>query len=247
VGKNEITIGGGGFTSPPGLSFTVGVRDYFTMEHLWNARHNAQLCADRENSLVDNGFHGIDRAVRAFALGAIFASVAFLESLVNSVWQDAADDDATSANRNLRLGGLSDQTISKLGDLWRDGRVDSLPVIEKYQAALNCADQQPMNIGEAPGQIVTAIILFRNDMMHFKPKVQWTTELHRLEQRLRPRLGDNPLLKPNPWFPHHMLSANGAQLAYEASQEFGQLWWNRMGFTWDDFKNFDEMTAQVPG
>jgi hypothetical protein len=37
-------------------------------------------------------------------------------------------------------------------------------VLDKYQVALTCADQQPMNLGEAPGQVVSAIILFRNDM-----------------------------------------------------------------------------------
>jgi hypothetical protein len=248
MASEEIAIGGGGFTSLPGLQFKIGVRDYFTMEHLWNARHNAGLCAEREAALVADGFHGIDRGVRAFALGAVFESVAFLEGLVNSVWQDAVDDDPAAASRNRRLEGLSEHTIARLRELWRNDRVErSLSVLDKYQVALTCADKPPMNLGEAPGQIVAAIILFRNDLMHFKPKMQWTHEVHRLEDRLRPRLDDNPLLNSNPWFPHHMLSASGANLAYETSREFGQLWWHQMGFAWDDFQNFDEMTAQVPG
>jgi hypothetical protein len=124
---DEITIGGGGFTS--GLSVAkVGVRDYFSTEHLWNARHTAQLCAEREAALVAEGFRGIDRAVRAFALGAILESVAFLEAQVNSVWQDAADDDPGSANRNPHLEGLSDQSIARLRELWRNDRVGTLPV-----------------------------------------------------------------------------------------------------------------------
>ncbi|BBZ14284.1 hypothetical protein [Mycobacterium branderi] len=225
----------------------IGVRDYFTMEHLWNARHNAELCAEREAALVADGFRGIDRAVRAFALAGILESVAFLEALVNSVWQDAVDDDPESPNPNPHLEGLSAQSIARLRELWKTERVErSLSVLDKYQVALTCADQRPINLGEAPGQIVAAIILFRNDLMHFKPKVQWTHEVHRLEDRLRPRLTDNPLLNPNPWFPHHMLSASGAKLAYETSREFGELWWQRMGFVWDHFKTFDEMTAQVP-
>jgi hypothetical protein len=249
VASEDFTIGGGGFTSTPSVGFPlIGVRDYFTMEHLWNARHNASLCAEREAALVADGFHGIDRGVRAFAVGAVFASVAFLECLANCVWQDAADEDPASVTRNLRLQGLSEQTIARMRQLWRNDRVErSLPVLDKYQVALTCADQPPMDLGQAPGQIVAAIILFRNDLMHFKPKVQWTNELHRLEQRLRPHLAPNPLLHPNPWFPHHMLSASGATLAYETAREFGQLWWNRMGLAWDDFQNFDAMTAQVPG
>jgi hypothetical protein len=38
--SEELAIGGGGFTSA-GIQITrVGVLDYFTMEHLWNARHS---------------------------------------------------------------------------------------------------------------------------------------------------------------------------------------------------------------
>jgi hypothetical protein len=197
--------------------------------------------------LVAEGFRGIDRAVRAFAFGAILESVAFLEALINSVWQDAADDDPGSSNRNPRLEGWSEQSIARLRELWRNDRVErSLSVLDKYQVALTCVDKPPMNLGEAPGQIVAAIVLFRNDMLHFKPKVQWTDEVHKLEQRLRPRLADNPLLNPNTWFPHHMLSASGANLAYESSREFAERWWQRMGFVWDHFKQYDEMAEQVP-
>jgi hypothetical protein len=163
------------------------------------------------------------------------------------VWQDAVDDDPETPNQNPHLEGLSEQSTARLRELWRIDRVErSLSVLDKYQVALTCVDQPPMNLGEAPGQIVSAIILFRNDMMHFKPKVQWTDELHRLEQRLRPHLADNPLLNPNPWFPHHMLSASGANLAYEKSREFAESWWRQMGFVWEQFKHYDEMTAQVP-
>jgi len=43
-----------------------------------------------------------------------------------------------------------------------------------------------------------------------------------------------------------MLSASGANLAYEKSRVFAEIWWKRMGFVWDHFREFDEMTAQVP-
>lgn len=248
MSDDEITIGGGGFASATVGIPRVGVRDYFSMEHLWNARHNAQLCAEREATLVNEGFQGIDRAVRAFALGAILESVAFLEALVNSTWQDAADHDPAAPNRNPRLEGLSEQSIVRLRELWRNDRVErSLSVLDKYQVALTCVDQEPISLGEAPGQIVSAIILFRNDMLHFKPKVQWSDELHRLEKRLRPHIAENPLLpNTNPWFPHHMLSASGANLAYEKSREFAEVWWQRMGFVWDEFKLYDEMVAKIP-
>lgn len=225
----------------------AGVRDYFAMEHRWNARHMAQLCGSREAELVDAGFRGIDREVRAFALGAVLESVAFLDALVNSVWQDAEDDDPASPSRNFRLGGLSDESIARLRQLWRNNRVErSLATLDKYQVALTCVDQPPMNLGETPGQIVAHVIRFRNDLVHFKPKMRWTDEVSNLEQGLKPRLAPNPLLSGNPWFPHHMLSASGAKLAYEKSRELAENWWERMGFEWDTFKDFDDMAAQIP-
>jgi hypothetical protein len=96
---------------------------------------------EHESDLVD-GFRGIDRAVGSFALAAILDSVAFLEALVNSVWQDAADVEPESTTPNTRLDGLSDANIARMRGLWNTDRVErSLTVLEKYQVALTCADQ----------------------------------------------------------------------------------------------------------
>jgi hypothetical protein len=224
----------------------VGVRDYFTMEHWWNARHMAQLCECRESELVDAGFRGIDRELRAFALGAVLESVAFLEALVNSVWQDAADDGPGSSYRNPHLEGLSTESVAKLREQWQKDRTEWLPILDKYQLALTCVDKPKMNLGAQPGQIVSGLILFRHALTHFKPEMQWIGERHELEQRLRPHIAPNPLLDTNPWFPHHALSASGAKLAYEKSRKFAESCWERMGFVWDNFGAFDELTAQVP-
>ena len=239
-------------TRPAGIAATisfgtprVGVRAYFATQHLWNARHMAQLCADSEADLVEQGFRGMDRAVRAFALAAVMESVAFLEALVNGVWQDAADYDPRSPDS--RLAGLSVQSIARLGELWRNDRVErSLSVIDKYQVALACVDQPKMDIGGEPGQSVDAIILLRNDLLHFKPKTRWTDEVHRLEERLRPRIGKNPLFDINPWLPDHALTSSCAKLAYEKSREFAENWWQRMGFTWDAINEVDGMGPQIP-
>jgi hypothetical protein len=48
MSSDETAIGAGGIISAKILVPKVGVRDYFSMEHLWNARHNAQLCEERE-------------------------------------------------------------------------------------------------------------------------------------------------------------------------------------------------------
>ena len=205
----------------------------------------AELCTTNEAGLVDQGFRGIDRAVRAFALAAVMESVAFLEALVNGVWQDAADCDPRSPNS--RLAGLSVQSIARLGELWRNDRVErSLSVLDRYQVALTCVDQPKIDIGGEPGQSVDAIILLRNELLHFKPKTRWTDELHRLEIRLLPRIAKNPLFDVNPWLPDHALTSGCANLAYEKSREFAENWWQRMGFTWEAIGEVDGMRPQNP-
>lgn len=218
----------------------VGVRDYFTMEHLWNARHMAELCVTREAELADAGFHGIDREVRAFAVGAVLGSVAFLEALVNSVWQDAADHDPASPNQNPHIKGLSAESVARLREQWESDRTEWLPTLDKYQLALKCADKPTMNLGAQPGQIVAGLILFRHRLTHFKPAIQWAGERHELEQRLGPHIPPNPLLHGHPWFPHQVRERSQTRL-----RQFAQGW-DRMGFTWDDIGELEGMAEQIP-
>ncbi|ORV85562.1 hypothetical protein AWC11_01680 [Mycobacterium interjectum] len=83
--------------------------------------------------------------------------------------------------------------------------------------------------------------------MHYTPKIQWTDEVHRIENRLRQRLGDNPLLRNvSPWFELHILGSSCANVAYESSREFAEIWWQRMGFTWDAIREVDRWNPQAP-
>ena len=166
---------------------------------------------------------------------------------MNSVWQDAADVDPESTERNARLAGLSDAAIARMRELWNTDRVErSLTVLEKFQVALTCADQETVSLGTETGQSVGGLIRLRNDMVHFKPEMQWTDELHNLEKLLRPRIGENPLFDATPWFPLHVLTAGCAQWAYEKARAFGELWWSQMGLTWDAFGEFDSLNPSEP-
>jgi hypothetical protein len=93
---------------------------------------------------------------------------------------------------------------------------------------------------------VDALIRLRNDMVHFKPKLQWVDDVHKLEKMLRPRIGENPLFDGTPWFPHHVLTAGCAQWAYDKVREFAHLWWGQIGITWDLLAELDSMDPQIP-
>ena len=221
-------------TISAGLSVRVGVREYFATEFLWNARHQVELAEAREAALLDEGFRGLDRALRAYTTGAILQSVAFLETYANGVWGDAAEADLTTPPATAQLTGLSTAALRRMQELWNTKRVEhALSVIEKFQVALTCVDQERIDMGIEPGQTVSAIIRLRNDLVHYKPKTNWTDEQHHLQQALEPRIGRNPLTDTNPWFPHQVLTAKCARLAYDAVVAFGQEWRSRMGVAWD--------------
>jgi hypothetical protein len=212
----------------------VGVREYFASEHLWNARHMVELAESRETKLLAEGFRGIDRALRAYAVGSIFQSIAFLEAYANGVWGDAAEADPAKPSSTPQLTGLSADALRRMKELWNTQRVErALSVVEKFQVALTCVDQDRISMGTEPGQTIAVMIRLRNDLMHFKPKTNWTDEEHHLQKALEPRIGVNPLTNTAPWFPHQVLTPKCARLAYDAVAAFGVEWRNRMGIDWD--------------
>jgi hypothetical protein len=69
---------------------------------------------------------------RALAVSSVLASVAFLEALVNEVWQDASD--TTPDANNQRLNGLTQGTVTRLRELWQSESVErSLGIHDKYR------------------------------------------------------------------------------------------------------------------
>lgn len=212
----------------------IGVRDYFAAELLWNARHMAELARNRERELLKQGFRGLDRALRSYVTASLFQSIAAMEAYVNGVWGDAAEAQPDTPPSTPQLSGLDANALRRLKELWSTNRVErSLSTIEKFQVALTCVDQPRIDMGTEPGQTVNAMIRLRNDLMHFKPRTNWSDEEHHLLKALQPRLGPNPLTDTTPWFPHQVLTASCAWVAYEAVIGFSQLWRDRMGITWN--------------
>lgn len=174
----------------PRLTMRVGVREYFADEFFWSTRHIVELAEAREAELLAEGFRGIDRALRAYAVAAVLQSVASLEAYANGVWMDVARVDLAKPLDNPKLARLSADALRRMNQLWKNGSFErALKVVDKFQVALTCADQQLISMAEEPGQTVNAIIQLRNDLVHVKPKTNWTDEEHRLQKALAPRIG----------------------------------------------------------
>ena len=103
------------------LSDSVGISDelaissrhYLALEHLWAALNNARLCRELERQLMNKV--AFDSEHRAYAMGAVISSVAFLEALVNETYEDAGDEEHVSE----RVSALSETVRQRLGTFGR--------------------------------------------------------------------------------------------------------------------------------
>ena len=54
-------------------------------------------------------------------------------------------------------------------------------MVDKFQLALTCIDQDGIDLRAEPGQIIPPLIRLRNHLMHNKPKTNYTDRRHTLE------------------------------------------------------------------
>jgi hypothetical protein len=179
---------------------------------------------------------------RSLCVSSVLASVAFLEALVNEVWQDAADIPADEDNR--RLAGLSRMEVARLRELWQsDGVERNLKILEKYNVALVAADKPALDKGREPFGSVRVAVRLRNALVHFIPELQWHDEEHELQQALRGKFAENPLPIAGLWYPHKALGAGCARWAWQKCLVFAKEWWQQMGLERDflvDFSSWPE-------
>jgi hypothetical protein len=78
LGQAELQVG-------VRMGATISTRNYLSAQHLWTARHKAELCRQREVAIA--GKRPIDVQHRSYATTAVLMSVAFLEATVNEVFE----------------------------------------------------------------------------------------------------------------------------------------------------------------
>lgn len=216
----------------------VGSRHYFAAEHLWNARHSARRCQEREDHLVSLNAYQPDIEQRSLVVSSVLAATAFLEALVNQVWQDAADTPPDETN--TRLAGLSDDAVGRLRELWQGENFErSVQPLDKYRVALVCADKPPLDKGRDLYRDVQSAIRLRNALVHFKPQLQWHDEEHQLEKQLKNKFVENQLPLGDPWYPNKALGAGCAEWAWTKCRDFTDEWWKQMGLECDYLDDFN--------
>ena len=159
----------------------------------------------------------------SYCIGAVIASVAFLEASINELYLEAIDRNPQTFDANhQRLARLMEHEWITIG---------GHPILEKYQRALGLGLKSPFPQGENFYQAVDALIRLRNALVHDKP--EWDTELKvhlNLEERLGKRFAHNPFVDPKKAFiPYRCLGHGCAAWSVTTALEFDHTFRERLG------------------
>ena len=214
-------------------------------EHLWSARHLARLCGEIEER--ERGTRKINRPHRAYAIGAVFSSVAFIEAYINEVFQDIADSEP--GKLNSRCMGISEQSAAILRELWapprnRSGGLEKASVLDKYCVSLTSCGKDAFDRGSQPYQRTKKLIGLRNALVHFKPETQSVDEAHKLEKALKSEFPHNQIYPDpvSPWYSIACLGCGCAEWSHATATALVDEWQKRMGLVRDykdEMKEYD--------
>ena len=189
---------------------TVVLRGYYSGHLLWTAQHQAELAGQIESAHTGESRFSIEH--RGYVLSSIIASVAFLEAMVNELYQDAADGHASY------VGSLPAESRRLMADLWRVGEGERLGAIAKCEMLVSFAGASLDRGGQIYENAKLAVAA-RNTIVHFRPEDRSSDfEAHAMEKRLRGRFPDNALMagSGNPWWPDHALGHGVAVWAHRS-------------------------------
>jgi len=197
-----------------GSPLTITLRSYFSSHLLWTAMREAELAGRMEATHAGQSRFDVEH--RGHVLSSIVASAAFLEAMVNELYQDAADDHAPPDGY---ITPLSASCRRLMAELWRSTDGGMLKEIPKYEMLLAFAEAPALDRGAQPYQDASLVIRLRNAILHYRPEnVSVVDEAHAMEQRLRGKFEENALMagSGNSWWPDHALGYGAATWAHRA-------------------------------
>lgn len=210
-----------------------GKRSYLSQQHIWSAGLFSRKAEELESAATqpDRPLHP-NRDHRAFVIGAVLDSMAYLEASINEVFADAAE--GGDGRR-----GLTDDSRSRLMLIWQttnSGR--NLRILEKYEYALLAAQKSPLKKGVAVYDNASCLVALRNALVHYSPewhylghagpKTQW--ERHHLERALSGKFTHNRLADAClPFFPDKCLGSGCAKWSVDSARAFYDGFREEMG------------------
>lgn len=162
---------------------------------------------------------------RAYVIGTIWTSVGLLESYINELYSDAAEQDFELMKK------FGEKKIKLIGKLWEKGipRTAKYSILEKYNLLIDLVDAISLNRDSSPYQDVSALIALRNSLMHYEPSwnpientnLKPQKDLGKLEKKLKGKFKLNPLTGlGNPFFPDKCLGYGCSNWSISSCVEF---------------------------
>jgi len=213
-------------------------RDCFSVKYIQSAALFCRLGFAIESDYARTGIVSADERLRheAFILNAIFSSVAFLESTINELWSDAAD------NAYFFPDEKNEALLRAVGERWNnENYFDRTPLPVKYQKVLEIGNKPLFPEDDPVFFGIKDLIAIRNYLMHYRR--EWVTiqtgttpdagtgaPADRFEQHLRDRFRENPLAPKNlPFFPDRCLGHGCAEWAVNTSLSFTDRFFAALG------------------
>ncbi len=204
----------------------VVMRNYFSTQLLWSSDHQGRMGA-RIESLHD-GESTFNMEHRAYVLVAIQAAVAFLEAMINELFQDAADGHGRKGDGYL--APLDPETILKMATYWTETEGRRY-VLTKYNKLLEFAGYEAIAKDSDIYQDAESLVLLRNAITHYRSEDVAADVEHDLTSRLQGRFPSNVLMtgSGNPWWPDHCLGSGCAVWSRALVKDFADNVVDRVG------------------
>ncbi|MEI8330301.1 MAG: hypothetical protein WCF90_01370 [Methanomicrobiales archaeon] len=228
-----------------GEESAIRFRDCFSVRYIQSAALLCQLAFAFEKEYLDVGELPADLHLRheVFVLNSVLSSVSFLESTINELYTDVADEAYYFADEK------HEALLRLIGEKWKNEKnFDRAPLLTKYQKILVISGNPSFDEGDQAFANLRHLIDIRNHLMHYMR--EWVvlgergfcdtgeeTTSGKFEKTLRQKFAANPLaLKKQPFFPDKCLGHGCAEWAVV----------NCLIFT-DEFFRRLELPAQYEG
>jgi hypothetical protein len=226
----------------------IRFRDCFSVRYIQSAALLCRLGFEIEQMQGKNGIPSSDTLLRheVFILNSLLSSVAFLESTINELYADAADDACFFGDEK------KEALLRTIREKWNNQKnFDRAPLITRYQKILSIAKKPLFDENNPVFSDVRHLVEIRNYLMHYKRewvtvqngKEAWNSEVThagKFEKMLKNKFPENPLAQKNqPFFPDKLLGHGCAEWGVLNSLEFTDEFFKKLELPapYDGIKN----------
>lgn len=216
----------------------IRFRDCFSVRYIQSAALLCRLGYRIESEFLTSKEVSPEVLLRheAFIFNALFSAVAFLESTINELYSDAAD------NAFFFTDSKNEEMLKTIGEKWKnENYFDRTPMLSKYKKILEIAEKPPFDEHNPAFSNVQNLIEIRNYLMHYRREwvvieggsesgVHEETRVEKLEKMLRDKFVENPLVGKNrPFFPDKCFGHGCAAWAVANSLSFTDQFFEKLG------------------